>query len=244
MFNALQVSNKRAGSEFLMNCLNSHLQVKAFHELFQLEAKYPLQKHIREQELLPYRRYIRVYGKISKEEFLKKLDKYNTKIVLFKLMYNQFSTYKNFFISKIKDNNIKIIHLKRKNLIRQIISGKNAPWTDVFAIKSLTPEKLFELVEKANNNQKKWDSIIQKICGKNYIEVWYEDIVTTPTESVTWLESNANKKICDFLDIENTPMYSYTKKKNKAPMFDYLPDGDGTVKKFKNTQYEWMLDDK
>lgn len=239
----IQTSPKRSGSTFLKYALNSHPDIKLLEEIFVNKPKHPpSDTYLKKWPIIPYKNYCKYYGKISPNEYLYKIlnspiHQYN-KVIGLKVMYNQFNI--SFPMELLK--NYKIINLRRKNLIKKIISEANAHKTDFFVIKELTPTNLFHRVQSQEKFEKFILNKIQRI-NNNFISLWYEDIIGETIEEKTYINSNINKIICDYLNVKNIPMYSLTKKKNTYSMFDYLPDKQGTINIFKNTKYEWMLSD-
>lgn len=55
MVKAVQISAKRCGSTFLMNCLDSHPHIEAYEELFVINPKHPpSKKYLDKVKILPY----------------------------------------------------------------------------------------------------------------------------------------------------------------------------------------------
>jgi type III secretory pathway component EscR len=58
----------------------------------------------------------------------------------------------------------------------------------------------------------------------------------------TYLANNANVAVCDFFKVDQQQLFSKTRKKNKDDISVYLPNIDDIRKKFKDTEYEWMVE--
>jgi hypothetical protein len=58
----------------------------------------------------------------------------------------------------------------------------------------------------------------------------------------TYLAPNANIAVCEFFQVEQQQLYSTTKKKNKEDISVYLPNIEAIKKRFKGSQYEWMIE--
>lgn len=244
MIKGVQISAKRSGSTFFQWALDSHPEILSLGELFVNSPKHPPNpKKLKNFRYLPYKNYIRYYPEYSGiETYLNKIwdDNKDKSLVSFKLMYNQIKKSRN-FEDIISDNNMYIIHLRRGNLIRHVISSRNSSKTDFFVIQELKPKKLMSMVKEYEKLQNYWTEILSKY--PNYLEVFYEDVIGESKDGYTYISKEVQNRICSFFNIEDIPMYTNTKKKNKYHFLEYLPEPKNTIELFQNTKYEWMLED-
>ncbi len=229
MIKGVCISAKRTGSTFLWSCLNSHPQLTAFGELFVTNPKSPTKKYKNSVSLLPYRN-TEYKSIVNYLEFMNSYF-YNT---TFKVMYNQIEKFE--LLKHLK--NFPIIHLKRRNLVRWIISNENAHKTDFYVIQNLTAKNLWKRIQKSEKYFEKWDAILNDF---NSITLYYEDILGKSKDKKTYLDTNTCKKICSFLNLEYFDMFSVTKKKNHFHVLEYLPEKEKTKDMLKDTKYEWMI---
>jgi len=232
MIRAIQLQNKRMGSTFLQKAIDSHPTLIGIDEIFVNVAKKPGMK---KSGFTPYVRSD-YYGNAG--SYLRKViyDRYPDKHTIFKIMYNQILHHQG-LIDIIKGRKMPVIHLMRRNLVKQVISGHNAATTMHDPI-SITPQSLLYHVEFADKRNKQWQD---QFKDHKKLELYYPDIIGEIKGEFTFVEKRANMAICEFFGVENIPMYTDTKKKNKNDIWVYLPNREAIEKEFKGTKYEWML---
>ena len=231
---AIQFQNKRVGSTFLQKAIDSHPDIAGIDELFVNMAR---KQGMRKSGFKPFLRS--GYG--NTEVYLnnyvyKEADKEN-KHTIFKLMYNQINHHQGLF-DYIKRNKIPIIHLMRKNLVKQVISGLNAATTKHTPIK-ITPDKLMHMVKEADSLNKQWQ---KNLKGHIKLTLYYEDIIGSSRMGKTYASNNTIVAICNFFKASQYQLFAGTKKKNKDDIRVYLPNYDKIKEYFKGGQYQWMMD--
>jgi hypothetical protein len=228
---AIQFSHKRVGSTFLQNAINSHPNIMGIDEVFVNMAKKPGMK---KSGFTPYLRSDANTPKNYIENIIYK--KYPDKHTIFKLMYNQIE-YHGGLMQYIIKNNIPMIHLMRKNLVKQILSGLNAATTKHDPI-VVRPVRLLELVMDAHKFNILWKD---RLANQIKLTLFYEDIIGETVGDKTYMAPNANIAVCDFFGIPQVQLHSPTKKKNKEDIRVYLPNYDEIKKVFKGSKFEWMI---
>ena len=225
--NVVQFQNKRTGSTFLQNALNTHPELVGLDEVFVNVARSDITK----SGFHPY--VTTTYS--QPQNYIKQVlwEMYPNSHVMFKLMYNQV-TYHKGLLQFIKTDKIPIIHLKRKNLLKQAVS-----YIKQTKMPALTPSGLFDYVVMYEEESKRWT---EEFKDHDILELFYEDMIGETKEGFTFVSEYVNMLICGFFNVRNLPMFSSTKR-NKTNIWDYLTDKQGTMKRFKNTKYDWMLDE-
>jgi hypothetical protein len=232
MIRAIQFQNKRVGSTFLQKAIDSHTDIMGIDEVFVNMAKKP---GMRKSGFVPYLRSDLNTPKEYIENVIYRT--YPNKHTIFKLMYNQI-TFHNGLHGYI-NGKIPIIHLMRKNIAKQTISGLTAARTSHNPV-SISPDQFMNMVQQADSENKHWAN---KFKNQIKLTLFYEDIIGKTEGDRTYLSPNVNIAVCDFFGVKQQQLYAKTKKKNKEDLSVYLPNIDEIRKKFKNTKYEWMLND-
>jgi len=233
MVYAIQFSNKRVGSTFLQKAISSHLDLVGIDEVFVNMCR---KSKYRKSGFIPYVRPENQHK--TPEKYIKHIKKtHEGKGILMKLMYNQINFHGG-LIQFIKDNEIPIIHLMRKNLVKQVISGKNAGTTKHNTI-TISPQELMRFTEEADNLNKWWATQL-----KNNIKLtlYYEDIIGNTCNNKTYVSDRVNWDICNMFDVKETLLYAETRKKNKEDLSVYLPNIEEIKKEFNSTKYKWMVE--
>jgi allophanate hydrolase subunit 1 len=154
-------------------------------------------------------------------------------------MYNQIHYHQGLF-DMIKREKIPMIHLMRKNLVKQVISGLNAATTEHKSI-IVSPKQLMDMVKEADNQNKNWS---KKMNDHIKLTLYYEDIIGASRMGRTYASNNTIIAVCRFFNASQYQLFATTKKKNKSDLRVYLPNYNEIKKYFKNTKYEWMIKDK
>lgn len=226
--NVIQFQNKRTGSTFLQIALNTHPDLVGLDEIFVNVARRDITKS-------GFRPYMAIEPPIrpTPEKYIKNIwSRYTHTNVAFKLMYNQIEYHKG-LLDFIKESQIPIIHLKRRNLLKQAISYFRQ--TNAMPINYLV---LYDYVVMYEQEAKKWT---EEFEDHDVLELFYEDMIGDQKDEFTYLSEYANVCVCNFFDVPDIPMFSGTIKKRVKPIWEYIPDKQGAIKKFKDTKYDWML---
>ena len=227
--NAIQLQNKRTGSTFLQVALNSHPEIVGLDEVFINRAK----PGIKKSGITPYVTSSFGVDRYIKEKLWDNMNRRKDKHIIFKLMYNQVD-YHNGLRGFIRDNNIPIIHLMRRNLVKQVVSYIKQTKIESF----LTPESLFRYVVQADQEASKWEN---EFYDHKRLSLFYEDIIGKTEGEFTFVAPGYNKALCDFFEVSHRSLIANTKKSN-TNIWDYIPDRQGAINKLKETKYQWMIE--
>ncbi len=244
------LSAGRSGSNFLVSLLQSHSKIKVYNEVFHfhkplwgylgMEYKNSVERlELREKNLTQY---------IEKEIYNRHPK--NIEAVGFKLLYLHmeknielehwrreiFQAFGNF-------KNLKIIHLRRNNLLkaylssaialrdnRWILEQKNS-FDNVSPIK-LSYEQCLQYFEEVQSHINKYT---QLFSSYPIIDIYYEDLCSN-LNTVT-------KEIQDFLDIEFQELKTSTKKIIRSPLSSQIINYQDLKNQFSNTMYEAYFTD-
>ncbi len=228
---AIQFQNKRVGSTFLQKAIDSHPDIMGIDEVFVNMAR---KAGMRKSGFVPYLRSdVNYPGEYIEEILYKTYPDHHT---IFKLMYNQIG-YHNGLMKYIEQNKVPMIHLMRRNLAKQIISGMNAATTKHEPI-IVSPNDFLKAVKEAKKFNKYWK---KQLKHHIWLTLYYEDIIGETEGDKTFLSNNANYAVCDFFGVRHVRLFAKTKKKNKEDISVYLPNINEIRKLFQGGEFEWML---
>lgn len=235
MIRAIQFGPKRSGSTFLQEAINSHSEIIGIDEIFVNNI------HIegaKKSGFIPYCKSDEFNeDDPNPSKYIRKIhNTYPDKNTIFKLMYNQINFHRGLLYHIVK-NKIPIIHLTRKNLIKQFISGINAAMTTHDPI-DIKPHELLNEVKNMRYLNESWSERLQDNIKLKFT---YEDIIGEKKGEKTYVSDEYNDAICDFFGVEKKRLFAKTKKKNKEDIRVYLPNFDEIKEIFKETEFEWML---
>lgn len=143
----LVLANARTGSYMLVQALNSHPKVTCFSELFNAEMDHVdfnvagYDNHDPEARCLRDRDFQRF---LSERIIAGHPD--GTRAIGFKLLYSHVWGFPGLLEHLIEDTDLRIVHLKRRNLLRVLVSTKIAERTGVWQMdRGFAPEQLRSL---------------------------------------------------------------------------------------------------
>ncbi len=228
---AIQFSNKRVGSTFLQQAINSHPDMVGIDEVFVNIAR---KASIRKSGFVPY-----INSDITNPgEYIEDVihKTYPDKHTIFKLMYNQMTWHES-LRAYIRETQMPIIHLKRRNLVKQVLSFLKMGEYNHDPI-VITPQELFKQVEQAENLDKVHS---QAMHGQIALTLYYEDLIGEKGFETTYMANNANVAICQLFGVTLYMLNADTKKKLRNDISEYLPNIDEIRKFFKGSKYQWMI---
>ncbi|MBW3020334.1 sulfotransferase [Candidatus Woesearchaeota archaeon] len=229
------VCNARTGSNHLINLLNSHPNIKTFGEIFNLEKprrvlKNPL-KLLKETINKRYPSKFKVvsikilYSQLTLEDFvldnnMKEFPFFYRRYQLARELLSKTNKNKvNKRMQKVlnyleKNKEIKIIHLKRRNLLETYLSLKLAMIKDEWVYRENSNdlkikvdfEDCLKNFEKIKYYEKKYDDLFK---NHKRIDIFYEDLIER--QEITL------KKIQRFLELPENNLKSKLKKQGKKP---------------------------
>jgi hypothetical protein len=231
MIRAIQFQPKRTGSTFLQKAIDSHPDIMGIDEVFVNMAR---KEGMRKSGFVPFLRSdINDAGEYIREVIYKT---YPDKHSIFKLMYNQID-YHGGLLQFINETKTPMIHLMRRNLVKQIISGMNAATTKHDPI-VVSPKELMDAVVHAHKDNKRW---AKRLKDHIKLTLYYEDIIGDKGFERTYVSHEDSVAICKLFKVKSLLLYAETKKKNKDDISIYLPNIEGIRKAFKGSEFEWMI---
>lgn len=184
----------RSGSTMLHTYLNSHSEILSHGEIIRIKLEQG-EEHVSIDEF--------VYMPMSK----------TIKAVGLKLFYEyqHKKGYDQVFEEVLSDNNINIIHLKRKDLRKQYSSLKKAEKTGIWS-STLRQNKEDERMDIPDNEYKEYEdrqkemiqSIQNRLQNHRVMEVYYEDLVDDPKHVLDQIQ--------DFIKVRKKPLFTLLQK--------------------------------
>lgn len=227
MIRAIQLQNKRVGSTFLQRAMDSHPDIVGIDEVFVNNIR----KDLRKSGFVPYVNSD-LYG--HPDQYMKDVINmtYPDKNTIVKVMYNQLD-YHHGLMQYIKESNMPIIHVRRFNLLQQVISYlKMALPVDTKI--DLPASQIYEMVKQAENDAERFDKYFR---GQIRIQLWYEDFIDGQ-----YFTDEVNKAICTLFKVGEFRMFANTKKRLKEDISCHFKNFDEIRRMFKGGRYEWMLE--
>lgn len=220
------ISRSRTGSTLLMTLLNNHKNIICEGELFQ-----------------------RLNGKSCKQIWNSSFSKQpkNIRQVGFKLFYyHPFDDDKSVWDFILKDKNITIIHLIRKNKLKSLVSREIAELTNKWAEYSYNKDaikiedkmislnyysclKSFEKIEFYENKTR------NQFSEHNFLEIDYENLVEQ--------EEKVIRDIFKLLKVEYQKVTASNKKQNPEGLKKLIINYEDLKTQFKNTKWHPFFED-
>lgn len=248
------LSSQRTGSAFLEQCLNSHINVLCQGEILLGYGEF--YHGFPPAILRRYRRLRTLWQAVSSGAILnpKKTmescwgSKSSEECKAFRLMHNQIQ--RDYRVKRyLKDLlNVKIIHLRRRNLIKQYVSLELMHNQSKYGRFSAHVTTQPELV-KINIDSSKALAYINKIYDQrkesltlmehlDYIELDYEDIIRGGA-----LSEEAVSTLADFLDVQDDRMVSSQVKMNSSNLREVIANFSELELFFESSPYsEWLYE--
>lgn len=140
-------------------------------------------------------------------------------------------------------DDIKIIHLKRRNRLKTLISGELARLTKEYVKReqnsqtkevpiALTPEQCELFFEKIDQNEKYFDTCFQ---SHPVLDIYYEDLTAD-------INLTCNK-ISDFLGLKRCKLKSNTFKQSQKPLSERIQGYEELKCYFKNSSSELFFEE-
>jgi len=256
------LANQRSGSTLLYKLLDSNPEIFCMDEVFRIGANthgnftYYVNKNFFRKALFkvscnkftknyfPNNPILRnlIIRFLDKEKYLaRKIKSYE--FFGYKLMYNQYDSYKP-LSSWIREKNVHVIHLIRQNALKLHLSWltrieRNLPHSTehVDNVKVyVDPNTIIDTLSEIVNRQKKYRQIFVKDFSNNpYIEIYYEQLQKGFNIPV--------QKILSFLKIKNQNINApQLKKLNLDSVSEIILNYDDVHKKLIKTSFKKFLD--
>ena len=238
------LSRSRAGSNLLLNQLQSHQNIRMFYEVFNKENS--------PKEFWDYINYdLQNIRDLKQNDPIELIDNFvyrkmplNVHAVGFKLFYYHAKGKKKAeFWQYLQDRkDIKIIHLVRRNLLEVHISQQIALMTNSWYLKSgkkvdsyptikLDYEQTMKAFAKTKNLEAENDAFFQ---NHQVLKLFYEDLVRD-----NLLEM---KKTQNFLGVRATPVYISTKKQSTKSLPKTIQNYSELKESFQGSPYAYFFE--
>ena len=206
----------RTGSNLLLSYLNSHPNVFAQGEIF---------SHIAQKK----------WQNTLASNFKKQPP--NIKAYGFKIFYYHPLDCKGDLLwdRLLKDHDLYVIHLKRQNILRSVISGKIASQQKVWstALPVDEKEKTYLSAKKlatAFKRTRHWEQTFAKRFSSHpTLDVYYEDLVS--------FKDQTYRKVTDFMDLAYVPPRTVLTKQNPEKARDLIENYDELKEIFNDTAW-------
>lgn len=259
------LGSARTGSNLLLSLLSAHPQIKTYGEVFNLDTlpeenlrealedpiKFFLQKvckaHRPEIAAVGFKMF---YDHLTKDYLQKSVDISNAAPRLHKkltefsrfvednypweILDERFRTTWEFLRA---DRSVKVIHLKRRNMLYTLVSLKKAFSTDQWwSLKSssqitppihLEPEECCRYFDKLDNFATEAD---RAFADHPKIDVTYEDLTAKQEDTL--------QRIFMFLNVPCVPVTTRMKKQNLAPLRETVDNYDQLKRYFRKTRWD------
>jgi LPS sulfotransferase NodH len=236
----LIICRKRTGSNFLVSLLQSHPKIRAFGEVFTDDERiywgYPSYSSS-EVVKLRHKEPIEFLDRFVFRDFLK-----STKAVGFKLLYPEERTYDRNIICEYLRNieNLKVIHLKRRNILDNYVSHEIARKTDVWIVLQnnqnnnnikleINYKKCLDYFQKTKMLEQEYELLFAE-RSKQIQTVYYEDLIAN--------NATAIEAVQKFLGVKCLPLISYTHQQEKRLLEQIIINYDELKEKFENTPWQ------
>jgi len=256
----LIVTQPRSGAAWFMSCLNSHPQIYCprLPTLFSKHNLSPIKwfkPHFLtvDKSISPYYKYRsssfkrQIAHRFNRDklmyDFLSDLyaERHDVKAVGYKVNYSQIKKYR-VTISWIEQNDVKIIHLVRDNLLKRLVSHKIARARNLMhstqAVKPIKvridPKNLTEHLRKRQIRFDNYRKLFIEVLAVPFLEVSYESLLAD--------HDAATRKVLTFLGIDKfMPLTSELVKVNPDSLEDIIENYSEVKQTLINTEFENFL---
>lgn len=232
MINFVLVSNKRTGSTFLQESINSHPDIKCFDELFLIRAK-----NIERVGEIPIYRKMHKDKDFTPKEYIGWLKAEHGKLG-FKVVYPQLDYWKE-LTDNIIIEDVPVIHLIRQNYFEQSMSWftKNIPNREKIYI---DPKQMKQRIDRISENTDYYRNLFKN--NKKYMEVYYEDMFgevrgkkvkvrqkgsfNIRSKQKTFLSYKYKESLNNFLNLREEDLFSNISKRTDWNVWKYIENQD------------------
>ena len=219
------LSRSRTGSNLLFSYLNGHPNIIANNEIFQWPNK-------------------KGYQKILKNQF-RKYPK-SIKAVGFKIFYDHPLGEENheLWSELMNMKNLFVIHLKRRNILRTLLSLKLAletdKWVKFSSEKFFSKKKIVSFItdelEQGFIQTRNWEKQGEAMFSDHpLITIWYQELDNEPVETLN--------KVTSFLGVEPCETRTYLQKQNPEKSSDLIMNFEELKNDFFGTPWESFFHD-
>lgn len=244
---AIVLTSQRSGSTFLTHCLNSHPQVRCYGEILVngLYRREDVPALLNRFRLTSRAWRYAVSGAWRPARFLDRFyAREEAPVMAFKVMYNHLAD------PRIRrylgaHAEIRIIHLRRDNLLKQYTSKVLAPlkfgnrrWgaTNPQPVLATRIEPN-QAIEAMRHMQARFEEHERLFAAHRRIELVYEEMVDG-----AGLSAGAARAVTQLLEVEPAPMASRTVKVNPDRLEAIIENYDELSRALRGTEFERFLD--
>ena len=239
---AVILTTRRSGSTFLVECLRSHPEIECASEILNGQPDDPVPAFRG-----PWR-YVRKWSRIARTGAwmpARWLDAYyrrgSAKVRCFKAMYEQLT--RPFALRYVvKNEDIRVIHLRRHNLLKAHISAllmnkraelqATAPTEAVWI--HVDPARAIRSMRKARARYERFD---RAFARHQRLQVAYESLFDGK-----YLDADTCRRVCDFLGVAQHRMESRIVKLNPESLRDMVTNYDELAAEVSRTEFADLLD--
>jgi LPS sulfotransferase NodH len=228
------LARSRVGSNLLISYLNSHPNIHALGEMFGNNHK---------ETVINYRKANPV--KYINELCFREYGSY-IKAVGFKIFYyHPVKGESRAIWDELKNmKDLKIIHLKRENILRTHLSRAIAGQTDKWTVTTennipvekkkvvLSKEECLQAFEQTRNWEKEFD---EYFSGHQVINMKYEDLITDNNQEL--------ERVTEFLNLPLHKLETTLKKQNPEPLNNLISNYPELKEHFKDTEWKMFFED-
>lgn len=229
MLKFVLVSNKRTGSTFLQEAIDSHPDIRCLDEMFMIRAK-----NVEERSGIKIYRKMEKEKKFSCRQYIEWLGTLHDNIG-FRIVYPQLDYWRK-VSDRIVLEDIPVIHLIRSNYFEQSMSWftKNIPNKKEGMY--IDPVQLKERIEKISFETDYYRRLFQN--NSKYIEVFYEDMIgkrkgkkvnikqkgafNIRSKQKSFVSKKDANLICDLVGVENHELSSNITKRTNWDVWNYI----------------------
>jgi LPS sulfotransferase NodH len=244
---AVIVTSQRTGSTFLTQCLNSHPQVRCYGEIL-VNGLYKRKDVPRIFDQLRKTRQMWWYVTSSAWRPARLLDSFYARgeapVMAFKAMYNHLADprARHYFCHHTE---IRVIHLRRDNLLKQHVSKVLAPkkfaqqpWGSTKPLPAIStrisPARAIKEMQRAQELFQKYERLFSR---HPRIELVYETMIEGQS-----LSEEAAAAVTDLLELDPAPMSARAVKVNPDNLEPLVENYDELVRALRGTEFERFLD--
>lgn len=243
---AIILTSQRSGSTFLQQCLDAHPSIRCYGELL-VGGPFPAPAPLRGRRMLTkaYRfAKARGWAPVSIIERYYGLEE--APVVAFRAMYNHVDN-RRVRDYLVKHTELRIIHLRRDNLLKQYVSKvllgakRERPWQShtkhqipVVSV-PISPQRAIREMRRVRDSFVKFEELLS---GHRRIELVYEQMVNGQT-----LSNDAWAKLAGLLEIEHeAPIGSELVKMNPHELRPMVENYDELAAALAGTEFARYLD--
>jgi LPS sulfotransferase NodH len=237
------ITRGRTGSNLLLSLLRTHPEIRVEGEVI---GEYKLRQPERKREVVELGPVPHV------QRCLEGTD--SATVIGFKILYYQVerSYEQKWGVDELWDvmqyvrsqRDIRVIHLKRRNRLRTLISIRVAALTKEYTRSGdganppeevtvrLTPEECEEEFQRIGEWERRYD---EAFADHRTLEVWYEDLAADMTAECD--------RVLEFLGVDRRPLTTSMKKQRRGSPAEVVENFDELRRHFEGTEYAWYFED-